>query len=125
VKNGLRNYISWEEGCVHPSDVRPTFANIKSLAGQNAIIISDSDEEERHFGIFRNFDLNIFSTASPNMRPLLFPVYSVASSMVFAACMKRQEAPGPLLKHFEIARGSVVGSDPAFGNPVQSYTHDQ
>ena len=64
VKNGLRNFylkLGRRFVSTHPM-FGPTFANIKSLAGQNAIIISESDEEGKTFfrDFFKTFDLNIF-----------------------------------------------------------------
>ena len=55
VKNGLRDFYM-KSGrrfvSTHPM-FGPTFANIKDLIGQNAIIISQSDDEGKSF--FRNF----------------------------------------------------------------------
>lgn len=55
VKNGLQKYYP-ETGrrfvSTHPM-FGPTFANIKDLSGQSAIIIKESDEEGKVF--FRNF----------------------------------------------------------------------
>ena len=64
VKNGLRKFYP-ESGrrfvSTHPM-FGPTFANLKDLSGQSAIIISESDEEGKAFfrNFFESFNLNIF-----------------------------------------------------------------
>lgn len=133
VKNGLRNYylkMGRRFVSTHPM-FGPTFANIKSLAGQNAIIISESDEEGKAFfrDFFKNFDLNIFEYSFTEHDETIAYSLSIpfASSMVFAACMKKQEAPGTTFKkHFEIARGVLSEDDYLLSEILFSpYTHDQ
>ncbi len=133
VKNGLRDfYLSLGRRFVstHPM-FGPTFANIKSLAGQNAIIISQSDEEGKIFfhHFFQQFDLNIFEYSFTEHDETIAYSLSIpfASSMVFAACMKKQEAPGTTFKkHFEIARGVLSEDDYLLAEILFSpYTHQQ
>jgi prephenate dehydrogenase len=94
----------------------PTFANIRDLHEENAIIIEESDPEGKVF--FRDFyeglKLNVFNYSFEEHDKTI--AYSLstpfASSMVFAACMKKQEAPGTTFrKHLEIATGLLSEDD--------------
>jgi prephenate dehydrogenase len=94
----------------------PTFANIRDLRGENAIIIKDSDEEGKEF--FRNFyrglGLGVYEyTFDEHDRTIAYSLsIPFASSMVFAACMKTQEAPGTTFrKHLDIAGGLLSEDD--------------
>jgi prephenate dehydrogenase len=94
----------------------PTFANIKDLTGQSAIIIGESDEEGKAFfrKFYGSFHLNIFEYSFTEHDQTI--AYSLAipfaSTMVFAACMKKQEAPGTTFKkHQEIAKGLFSEDD--------------
>jgi prephenate dehydrogenase len=118
VKNGLQKFYP-ETGrrfvSTHPM-FGPTFANIKDLSGQSAIIISESDEEGKAFfrEFFRSFNLNIFEYSFTEHDQTIAYSLSIpfASTMVFAACMKKQEAPGTTFrKHQEIARGLFSEDD--------------
>ncbi|HJZ39511.1 MAG TPA: prephenate dehydrogenase/arogenate dehydrogenase family protein [Bacteroidales bacterium] len=118
VKNGLQKFYP-ETGrrfvSTHPM-FGPTFANIKDLSGQSAIIISESDEEGKAFfrEFFRSFNLNIFEYSFVEHDQTIAYSLSIpfASTMVFAACMKKQEAPGTTFrKHQEIARGLFSEDD--------------
>ena len=118
VKNGLQKYYP-ESGfrfvSTHPM-FGPTFANIKDLTGQSAIIIRESDEEGKAFfrKFYGSFNLNIFDYSFTEHDQTI--AYSLAipfaSTMVFAACMKKQEAPGTTFKkHQEIAKGLFSEDD--------------
>lgn len=112
VKNGLAEYYK-KTGhrfvSTHPM-FGPTFANVKNLKNETAIIITESDEEGKEF--FRKF----YSSLHLKIRDYSFKehdetiAYSLtipfSSTLVFAACMKEQDAPGTTFKkHFEIAKG--------------------
>ncbi|MBN1158659.1 MAG: prephenate dehydrogenase [Bacteroidales bacterium] len=118
VKNGLGDFYR-ETGrrfvSTHPM-FGPTFANIKDLAGQSAIIIRESDEEGkvffRHF--YKSFNLNIFDyTFLEHDQTIAYSLATpFASTLVFASCMKKQEAPGTTFrKHHEIAKGLLTEDD--------------
>ncbi|MGC8823959.1 MAG: prephenate dehydrogenase/arogenate dehydrogenase family protein [Bacteroidales bacterium] len=112
VKNGLYDYyIKTGRRFVstHPM-FGPTFANIKELARQNAIIISEGDEEGKQF--FRNFyeslHLNIFEYSFDEHDQTI--AYSLTipfvTTLLFGASIKKQNAPGTTFqKHMQIARG--------------------
>lgn len=102
-KTGMR-FVS-----THPM-FGPTFADMSVLKGQNAIIITESDEEGKKFfrNLYKSLDLNIYeySFKEHDERTAYSLSTPFASSMVFAACMKNQEAPGTTFKkHLEIAKG--------------------
>jgi prephenate dehydrogenase len=118
VKNGLKQYYS-ECGrrfvSTHPM-FGPTFANIKDLSNENAIIIKESDQEGIEF--FRSFysslKLNIYEYSFSDHDETIAYSLSVpfSSSLVFAACMKKQEAPGTTFrKHLDVARGVLSEDD--------------
>ena len=118
VKNGLSKYY---KGCgkrfvsTHPM-FGPTFANVKNLSDEHAIIIKESDEEGKNF--FREF----YSSLNLNIHEYTFEehdqtiAYSLSipfsSTLVFASCMRKQDAPGTTFKkHYEIARGLLSEDD--------------
>ena len=118
VKSGLsafyrdqnRRFVS-----THPM-FGPTFANVKDLSNEHAIIIKESDEEGKAF--FRDF----YDSMKLKIHEYTFEehdetiAYSLSipfsSTMVFAACMKQQDAPGTTFKkHQDIASGLLSEDD--------------
>ncbi|MDR1667836.1 MAG: prephenate dehydrogenase/arogenate dehydrogenase family protein [Bacteroidales bacterium] len=118
VKNGLQDYyrqLGRRFVSTHPM-FGPTFASLKELKTQNAVIISESDEEGKRF--FRDFyaslHLNIYEyTFAQHDKTMAYSLsVPFASTMVFAACMKHQEAPGTTFKkHLDIASGLLSEND--------------
>ena len=118
VKSGLADYyqkLGRRFVSTHPM-FGPTFGNVKDLSDENAIIISESDEEGKAF--FREF----YSSLKIKVHEYSFQehdktiAYSLSipfsSTLVFAACMKEQEAPGTTFKkHFSIAEGLLSEDD--------------
>lgn len=118
VKTGLGEYYR-ESGrpfvSTHPM-FGPTWSDERDLRGQNAIIIEESCPEGAAFwkrlydglGVrvwhedFQSHDGTIaYSLAIP-----------FASTMAFAACMRRLDAPGTTFsKHLDIARGLLKEND--------------
>ena len=118
VKNGLQAYYH-ECGrrfvSTHPM-FGPTFANIKDLSDENAIIIKESDPEGVEFfkAFYASLKLNIYEYSFSDHDETIAYSLSVpfSSSLVFAACMKKQEAPGTTFrKHLEVARGVLSEDD--------------
>ena len=118
VKSGLSKFYK-EQGrrfvSTHPM-FGPTFANVKDLSNENAIIIKESDEEGKAF--FREF----YDSMKLKIHEYTFKehdetiAYSLSipfsSTMVFAACMKQQDAPGTTFKkHQDIASGLLSEDD--------------
>jgi prephenate dehydrogenase len=94
----------------------PTFANIGNLRDENAIVIRESDEEGKAFfrDFYRSLHLQIYEyTFEEHDKTIAYSLsIPFASSMVFAACMEKQEAPGTTFrKHLEIARGLFSEND--------------
>ena len=94
----------------------PTFANLSDLSQHHAIIITQSDDLGKAF--FKNF----YSSLGLNIHDYSFEghdqtiAYSLSipfsSSLVFAACMKHQKAPGTTFKkHMTIAKGLLSEDD--------------
>jgi len=118
VKTGLEEFYR-ESGfrfvSTHPM-FGPTFANLKDLGQQHAIIITESDHLGKAF--FKEF----YSSLGVNIHEFTFDehdqttAYSLSipfsSTLVFAACMKKQQAPGTTFKkHYDIARGLLSEDD--------------
>jgi prephenate dehydrogenase len=118
VKTGIHDYyknLGKRFVSTHPM-FGPTFANIRDLRDENAIIIKESEGEGKEF--FRNFykglNLHVYEYTFEQHDKTIAYSLSVpfASSMVFAACMKRQEAPGTTFrKHLDIAKGLLSEDD--------------
>jgi len=118
VKNGLSDYYTRSGRrfvSTHPM-FGPTFGNVKQLAGQNAIIISESDEEGKAF--FREFynklRLSLFEYSFNEHDQVIAYSLSVpfSSTIVFSACMKKLEVPGTTFKrHLGIAHGLLSEDD--------------
>lgn len=118
VKSGLADYygkLGRRFVSTHPM-FGPTFGNVKDLSKENAIIISESDEEGKEF--FREFysglELRIHEYSFRQHDETIAYSLSIpfSSTMVFAACMKEQEAPGTTFKkHFSIAEGLLSEDD--------------
>ncbi len=118
VKNGLAKYY---ETCgrrfvsTHPM-FGPTFANIRHLSEENAIIIKEGDEEGKEFfrKFYKSLNLKIFEYSFKEHDETIAYSLSIpfSSTLVFASCMKEQEAPGTTFrKHFEIAKGLLSEDD--------------
>ncbi|KPK29089.1 MAG: prephenate dehydratase [Nitrospira bacterium SG8_3] len=118
VKTGIHDYykkVGKRFVSTHPM-FGPTFANIRDLRDENAIIIEESEEEGKEF--FRNFykglNLHVYEYTFEEHDKTIAYSLSVpfASSMVFAACMKKQEAPGTTFRrHLDIAKGLLSEDD--------------
>lgn len=118
VKTGLKEYYQ-KSGknfvSVHPM-FGPTFGDLSDLSNENAIIITESAEQGKTFfrKLFQKLKINIFeysfkehdyTTAYSLSTPFI-------STLVFAACMKKQEAPGTTFKkHLKIAEGLLAEDD--------------
>jgi prephenate dehydrogenase len=118
VKNGISEYyqsLKHRFVSTHPM-FGPTFANIKDLSEQSAIIIKESDPFGKAF--FRDFysrlKLNIHEYSFVEHDETIAYSLSIpfASTLVFGACMKKQEAPGTTFrKHMAIAKGLMSEND--------------
>jgi prephenate dehydrogenase len=118
VKNGLAAYYSTLKHrfvSTHPM-FGPTFANIKDLSEHSAVIIKESDPFGKAF--FRDFytrlKLNIYEYTFEEHDQTIAYSLSIpfTSTLVFGACMIKQEAPGTTFrKHMTIAKGLMSEND--------------
>lgn len=118
VKTGLPEFYA---DCGHPfvsthPMFGPTFASLSNLANENAIIISEGD----HMG--KVFFRDLYSRLGLHIEEYTFRehdetiAYSLsipfASTLVFGAIMKHQDAPGTTFKrHMNIAKGLMSEDD--------------
>jgi prephenate dehydrogenase len=100
---------------VHPM-FGPTFANMKALKEESAIIIKESDTEGAKFfrDFFMKLKVRIFNYSFDEHDRMM--AYSLTipfiSSMVFAACVNRSVVPGTTFaKHMKIAKGLLSEDD--------------
>jgi prephenate dehydrogenase len=118
VKNGLAKFYK-NAGhrfvSTHPM-FGPTFANVKDLSEENAIIINESDPEGIEF--FRQFYASMklriheFSFEEHDRTIAYSLSVPFSSTLVFASRMKKQEAPGTTFrKHLDIAKGLLSEDD--------------
>jgi prephenate dehydrogenase len=133
VKTGLadlyrdmkRRFVS-----THPM-FGPTFANFSDLSEQNAIIIEESDPDGKAFfkEFYENLGISVHDyTFDGHDRTIAYSLsIPFASTMVFAACMKNQKAPGSTFKkHLDIAKGLLSKDDHLLGEILfNPYTIEQ
>ncbi|MFV0544787.1 MAG: prephenate dehydrogenase/arogenate dehydrogenase family protein [Bacteroides sp.] len=118
IKNGLKTFYE-ESGfryvSTHPM-FGPTFATLNNLGNENAIIISESDHLGKVFfkDLYHSLNLNIFEYTFEEHDETMAYSLSIpfVSTLVFAAVMKHQEAPGTTFKkHMAIAKGLLSEDD--------------
>jgi len=118
VKNGLKEFYS-QSGfrfvSSHPM-FGPTFASLSNLSNESAIIISESDHLGKVFfkDLYQSLNLNIFEYTFDGHDETVAYSLSIpfVSTLVFAAVMKHQEAPGTTFKkHMAIAKGLLSEDD--------------
>jgi prephenate dehydrogenase len=118
VKSGLADYyqkLGRRFVSTHPM-FGPTFGNVKDLSNENAIIITESDEEGKTFfrEFFEGLKIKIHEYSFKEHDETIAYSLSIpfSSTMVFAACMKEQDAPGTTFKkHYSIAEGLLSEDD--------------
>jgi prephenate dehydrogenase len=118
VKNGLSEYYSTLKHrfvSSHPM-FGPTFANIKDLSDQSAVIIKESDPFGKAF--FRDFysrlKINIYEYSFDEHDKTMAYSLSIpfTASFVFGACMQKMEAPGTTFrKHMSTVKGVMSEND--------------
>jgi prephenate dehydrogenase len=118
VKTNLKDFYAtcgFPYVSTHPM-FGPTFANLGNLEKENTIIISESDHLGKIFfkDIYARLKLNIFEyTFEEHDRVVAYSLgIPFASTLVFAATMEHQDAPGTTFKrHMKIARGLLSEDD--------------
>ncbi|MFR9165988.1 MAG: prephenate dehydrogenase/arogenate dehydrogenase family protein [Dysgonomonas sp.] len=133
VKNGLKDfYASVEQpfASSHPM-FGPTFADLRDLSTQNAIVISESSPKGKQFflDLYNSLSLNVFEYSFEEHDRTIAYSLSIpfASTLVFASVMKHQEAPGTTFKkHMDIAKGLLSEDDYLLTEILfNAYTPDQ
>lgn len=118
VKTGLPQFYA-QAGhpfvSTHPM-FGPTFATLGNLANENAIIITEGDHSGRVFfrDLYSRLHLNIaeYTFAEHDSTVAYSLTIPFASTLVFGAVMKHQQAPGTTFKrHLAIARGLMSEDD--------------
>lgn len=117
VKNGLKAFYQssgFRFVSTHPM-FGPTFASLNNLGHESAIIISESDHLGKVFfkDLYQSLNLHIFEYTFDGHDDTVAYSLSIpfVSTLVFAAVMKHQEAPGTTFKkHLAIAHG-LLGED--------------
>ncbi|WP_026475326.1 prephenate dehydrogenase [Alkaliflexus imshenetskii] len=94
----------------------PTFANLKDLSAHHTIIITESDHLGKAFfkDFYGSLGLNIHQYSFEEHDETIAYSLSIpfSSTLVFAACMKKQDAPGTTFrKHMDIAKGLLSEDD--------------
>ncbi len=94
----------------------PTYADEANLHEQNAVVISESCEGGKSFfrNLYEGLGIRVFEEDfDGHDRTVAYSLGTpFASTMVFAACMKRLDAPGTnFRKHLDIARGLLAEDD--------------
>lgn len=118
VKTGLPEYYA---GCGHPFASThpmfgPTFASLSNLSNENAIIIAEGNHLAKTFfrDIYSRLHLHIEEYTFARHDETIAYSLSIpfASTLVFGAVMKHQDAPGTTFKrHMAIARGLMSEDD--------------
>lgn len=112
VKTGLREYYAkagFPFASSHPM-FGPTFADLRNLKTQSAIVISESSPEGKDFflDLYNSLNLQVFEYTFEKHDETIAYSLSIpfASTLVFTSVMKHQEAPGTTFKrHMDIAKG--------------------
>ncbi|MDR2042567.1 MAG: prephenate dehydrogenase/arogenate dehydrogenase family protein [Tannerella sp.] len=94
----------------------PTFANLSNLENENTIVISEGDHLGKIFfkDQYHRLKLNVFEyTFEEHDRVVAYSLgIPFASTLVFAATMVHQDAPGTTFRrHMKIARGLMSEDD--------------
>ena len=118
VKTGLKEFYEasgMRYVSTHPM-FGPTFANLNQLSEENAIIISEGDDEGKLFfrNLYKNLGLNIYEyTFDEHDKTVAYSLsIPFVSTFVFAAVMKHQDAPSTTFKrHMRIAKGVLNEDD--------------
>lgn len=118
VKTGLPEFY---KECGHPfvsthPMFGPTFASLSNLANENAIIIGEGAAEGKEFfrELYGKMNLNVVDYTFEEHDLTIAYSLSIpfASTLVFGAVMKHQDAPGTTFKrHMAIARGLMSEDD--------------
>ncbi|MCX6770310.1 MAG: prephenate dehydrogenase [Candidatus Micrarchaeota archaeon] len=118
VKADLPGYYAkcgFKFASVHPM-FGPTFANMESLEGENAVVVRESDAEAAEFfrGFFSALGARVYDYGFKEHDRMM--AYSLTtpfvSSLMFASCVDSTAVPGSTFsKHMKIAKGLLSEDD--------------
>ena len=118
IKEGIAEYYrkcGFRFASVHPM-FGPTFADLNSLAEENAVIIKESDPEFADFfrKLFSRLGVRIFDYSFKEHDEMM--AYSLTTpfvtSLVFASCLDMGVVPGSTFaRHRKIAKGLLAEDD--------------
>ena len=93
----------------------PTFASLSNLSQENAIIISESDHLGKVFfkDLYQQLKLHIEEYTFQEHDETIAYSLSIpfASTLVFAGCMKHQDAPGTTFKRHQAIADGLMSED--------------
>ena len=118
VKTGLKEFyqsIKQPFASTHPM-FGPTFADLRNLRTQVAIVISESSNAGKDFflDLYHKLELQVFEYTFEEHDETIAYSLSIpfASTLVFASVMKHQQAPGTTFRrHMDIAKGLLSEDD--------------
>lgn len=118
VKTGLEDFYAksgYPFASSHPM-FGPTFADLRNLNTQSAIVISESSPKGKEFflNLYNSLNLQVFEYTFEQHDETIAYSLSIpfASTLVFTSVMKYQEAPGTTFKrHMDIAKGLLSEDD--------------
>lgn len=118
VKTGLEEFYATVDqpfASSHPM-FGPTFADLRNLSTQSAIVISESDNKGKEFflNLYKKLNLRVFEyTFNEHDETIAYSLsIPFASTLVFTSVMKPQDAPGTTFKrHMDIAKGLLSEDD--------------
>lgn len=118
VKTGLEEFYATVDqpfASSHPM-FGPTFADLRNLSTQSAIVISESDKKGKEFflNLYKKLNLRVFEyTFNEHDETIAYSLsIPFASTLVFTSVMKPQDAPGTTFKrHMDIAKGLLSEDD--------------
>ncbi len=118
VKTGLEAFyqsVDQPFASSHPM-FGPTFADLRNLSTQSAIVISESSPKGKQFflDLYNSLHLRVFEYSFEEHDETIAYSLSIpfASTLVFTSVMKHQEAPGTTFKkHMDIAKGLLSEDD--------------
>ena len=117
IKGNLSRYYgrcNFKYASLHPL-FGPRFADLGNVAGENVIIIRESDEHAKHFfyDFFLSHELDVFECSFSEHDKLMAHALTLpfSSSLIFASCMTEKTVPGTTFKRHREMAGRLLEED--------------